>query len=171
MLKTCSNINCPCVNPQPIDNFYKHPNCIDGHLGQCKTCRKQYSKFYYADNRDRFISKAENWIKNNRNKHNGSVSKYGKNNREKTRESCNRRRALKKQLPSTLTTNEWQEILVKFNNSCAYCGVQQSELDHKLHQEHVVPLSKGGGYTKENIVPACRSCNLKKGAKLLNDKI
>lgn len=32
--------------------------------------------------------------------------------------------------------------------------------------DHVVPLIKGGGNGPENIVVACATCNLKKGAKL-----
>mgnify|MGYP001563333676 CR=1 FL=1 len=32
--------------------------------------------------------------------------------------------------------------------------------------DHVVPLSKGGATVKENIVPACPSCNLHKQARL-----
>ena len=31
--------------------------------------------------------------------------------------------------------------------------------------DHMIPLSKGGGHTIYNIVPACRSCNRKKNAK------
>ncbi len=38
----------------------------------------------------------------------------------------------------------------------------QLECDQRLHQDHFIPLTKGGGYTKENIIPACRSCNASK---------
>ena len=31
-----------------------------------------------------------------------------------------------------------------------------------LHQEHFIPLSKGGEYTHNNIIPACKSCNSSK---------
>jgi len=33
-----------------------------------------------------------------------------------------------------------------------------------LHFDHVVPLSKGGPHTTENIRPSHSTCNLKKGA-------
>jgi 5-methylcytosine-specific restriction endonuclease McrA len=32
----------------------------------------------------------------------------------------------------------------------------------KLTQEHVIPVSRGGGTTAENIVPACGKCNSSK---------
>jgi 5-methylcytosine-specific restriction endonuclease McrA len=41
---------------------------------------------------------------------------------------------------------------------CAYCGAA----DKPLQRDCVLPLSRGGRYTLENIVPACRSCNTSK---------
>lgn len=70
-----------------------------------------------------------------------------------------RRAARAKELPHTLTRSEWNEIKDQFQNRCAYCG---ERFDH-LTQDHAIPLSRGGAYTRENIVPACRSCNSKKG--------
>lgn len=61
-------------------------------------------------------------------------------------------------VPATLTHEEWLSILEKFNYSCAYCGDSTA----KLAQEHWVPLSRGGGYTAENIVPSCKVCNSRK---------
>jgi len=31
-----------------------------------------------------------------------------------------------------------------------------------LHQDHYIPVTKNGGYTPDNILPACQSCNLSK---------
>lgn len=60
----------------------------------------------------------------------------------------------------TLTREQWQEIKQNFGHACAYCG----KVLERLEMDHVIPLSKGGTHTKENIVPACRKCNAKKGA-------
>jgi 5-methylcytosine-specific restriction endonuclease McrA len=32
--------------------------------------------------------------------------------------------------------------------------------------EHVIPLSKGGTHTKDNVRCSCRACNLNKGANM-----
>ncbi|WP_443078262.1 HNH endonuclease [Streptomyces sp. SP17KL33] len=53
------------------------------------------------------------------------------------------------------------EILARWGYACAYCG------DHATHLDHVEPLSRGGADIESNIVPACASCNLSKGAKTL----
>jgi hypothetical protein len=65
----------------------------------------------------------------------------------------------------TLTLKEWQEIKKQYKNCCAYCN----KFSQRLEKDHVIPLAKGGAHVKDNIVPACRTCNAKKGAKLLND--
>ena len=46
---------------------------------------------------------------------------------------------------------------------CAYCGV----VDQPLQRDCVLPISRGGSYTLENVVPACAACNQSKG----NDEV
>lgn len=69
-----------------------------------------------------------------------------------------RYKARKAQLPATLTPQDWQDIKDGFDHRCVYCNRQM----HRLTQEHIVPVTKGGGYTPDNIVPACGSCNSRK---------
>jgi 5-methylcytosine-specific restriction endonuclease McrA len=65
-----------------------------------------------------------------------------------------------------LTPTEWREIKRQFHNACAYCGIPES-VSVKLTRDHLIPVSKSGLHTRENIVPACQPCNARKGAKLL----
>src|SRR5580692_5925422 len=44
---------------------------------------------------------------------------------------------------------------------CQYCGARE-----ELTFDHVVPRSKGGTTTWENVVAACSCCNLRKGDRL-----
>lgn len=76
------------------------------------------------------------------------------NNKDRCLTHKHNRRARVLSLPHTLTSTQWETIKSHFGNSCAYCG---KELP--LEQEHFVPLTKGGEYTHNNIIPACRSCN------------
>ncbi|MGA5131020.1 HNH endonuclease [Streptomyces blastmyceticus] len=46
---------------------------------------------------------------------------------------------------------------------CAYCG----EKSQSLHQEHIIPISRGGDDSIGNLVPACPDCNLAKGDRTL----
>lgn len=75
-----------------------------------------------------------------------------------SRSATHRRRVRMMNAPATLTASDWLEILETFDHRCAYC--LRSGL--KLEQEHVTPVSRGGGHTADNVVPACRSCNARK---------
>jgi hypothetical protein len=53
-------------------------------------------------------------------------------------------------------------IYKRDHNTCQYCGSKS-----KLTIDHVIPRSKGGDNSWENLVVACSSCNTKKGDRLL----
>jgi 5-methylcytosine-specific restriction endonuclease McrA len=61
-----------------------------------------------------------------------------------------------------VTAQDWEEILKAHKYRCYYCKKKE-----KLTMDHVIPLSKKGQHTKENLVPACQSCNSKKSNKLI----
>ena len=54
-------------------------------------------------------------------------------------------------------------------NRCRYCGVLVNWRDRKGAMggtyDHVLPIFQGGQETFDNLVVACRSCNVKKGAR------
>lgn len=58
---------------------------------------------------------------------------------------------------SDLTDAEWFRILDAWAR-CAYCGADGVA----LQKDCVLPISRGGRYTIDNVVPACRSCNASK---------
>lgn len=117
-------------------------------------------KQYYQKNRDAILEHAKQYRQENQNAILERKAKWRGQNPEKQRAYKQRRKAIKKELPHTLTVEQWEAIKKRFNNGCAYCGC-----GGELEQEHFVPLSKGGGYTHNNIVPACKSCNNSKYTK------
>lgn len=58
-------------------------------------------------------------------------------------------------------------IYVRDGNRCQYCGKRFPTSELSL--DHVVPLSRGGPSTWENVVCACLPCNVRKGNKLLDE--
>ncbi len=51
-------------------------------------------------------------------------------------------------------------IYYRDNFRCAYCG--KTLKDNEITIDHIVPKSKGGKWTWENLVTCCRECNFKK---------
>jgi 5-methylcytosine-specific restriction endonuclease McrA len=56
-----------------------------------------------------------------------------------------------------LTDAQWAAVQVAWGG-CAYCGAQ----GQPLQRDCVLAISRGGRYTLDNVVPACRSCNTSK---------
>ena len=59
-----------------------------------------------------------------------------------------------RQLPLTR-----RNVFHRDNHSCQYCGCSGEQLSI----DHVVPRSRGGDDTWENVTTACLSCNVRKG--------
>lgn len=58
-----------------------------------------------------------------------------------------------------------REVFIRDNFTCQYCGRQAGDLT----LDHVVPRSRGGAHTWENLVSACKTCNHRKGGKSLGE--
>lgn len=54
-------------------------------------------------------------------------------------------------------------IYARDENTCQYCGVRLPRVD--LNLDHVVPRSRGGATSWENVVCSCVPCNLRKGGR------
>jgi 5-methylcytosine-specific restriction endonuclease McrA len=54
-------------------------------------------------------------------------------------------------------------VLVRDNFECQYCGRPAENIDH------VIPKSRGGAHTWDNVVAACRSCNSRKENRHVTD--
>ena len=68
------------------------------------------------------------------------------------------------EVENSLTAAEWKEVLAKDGYRCHYCRIPYTK-DNPATQEHVIPLSRGGSHTRDNVVSACLSCNSRKGTK------
>ncbi len=56
------------------------------------------------------------------------------------------------------------EVLRRDNHTCQYCG----SIKH-LTIDHLIPRSKGGSHSWDNVVTACSKCNSIKGNRLLHE--
>jgi len=108
-----------------------------------KQWKDAYNQEYYDEHREELCQYQRDWRRAN----------------PKRRDHYKiRRRNKNKALPSTLTYVQWEAIKQRYNHRCAYCQVEGK----KLVREHMLPADRGGGFTKENIVPSCHSCNASK---------
>jgi 5-methylcytosine-specific restriction endonuclease McrA len=57
--------------------------------------------------------------------------------------------------------NSWPRLKRLCGGRCYYCGV----LEPNPHLEHRTPLVRGGKHEGRNLVPACPTCNMRKGTR------
>lgn len=139
------------------------------------TVKKQnYDKEYRRNNKEAIKLIRKRWIENNpekmqaiRDKSNKrqktKKSQWAKENRDKMNATKHKRRAREIGNGGNFTTQEWAELCNKHDNKCLCCKKRK-----KLTIDHIVPISKGGTSNIENIQPLCKSCNSKKGVKIID---
>lgn len=124
--------------------------------------RAEYFADYYLKNRDHRLIVGKEYNKKNRDKRRAYEQQYYLGHTEKFIEKEERRRARQANAPiCDLTREEWEFIKNVYNYRCVYCTKRLT----RLTKDHITPLDRGGSHTASNIVPACRSCNAKKGTK------
>jgi 5-methylcytosine-specific restriction endonuclease McrA len=67
-------------------------------------------------------------------------------------------------LPRQAVKFNRRNIFARDRNRCQYCG-QRATLS-ELSLDHIVPRSRGGGASWENVVCCCVQCNVRKGGRL-----
>lgn len=60
-------------------------------------------------------------------------------------------------MDNDLTPEQWADICEAWGG-CAYCQA----VDVAVQRDCIQPISRGGRYTLQNVVPACASCNASK---------
>ena len=76
-----------------------------------------------------------------------------------------------KKIPIRISTMTRPNIYARDRYICQYCGAKEGStkvLNGKptkvvLTLDHILPESRGGPWTWDNLVSCCRACNLKKG--------
>lgn len=145
---------------------------------------RKASRKYYNDHHEELLKKnkewrdahpnemakyKDDWAKRHPDRKSQSQLKYVKAHPEKNRAIQNRRRARQLNLPDTFTGDDYLRSVEYFHGVCAYCGNPPSYLDVNwvLHADHYIPIADPNcpGSIKENMLPVCQDCNLKKNRR------
>ena len=158
-------------------NYYK--NNKEHHREVCSDWNKRnpekikkHQQDWRVRNPEKNIEKIHRYYNANREKVLAYNRKYQKANPEKARQSVHKRDAIKQQ-----TTIEEINIMEIFERDNWICQICQRQVEKNLKWpnagfaslDHVIPLSRGGTHTKDNLQLAHLTCNLR-ASNLKKDK-
>lgn len=136
---------------------------------EAKAKKAEQDRKYVQNNRNKINQYHNQWQKENRDK----VRVYHRNwyaenyplQRARMLANIHKRRARILANGNNTLTKEDIELLFSTTNSCSYC----SATGVKLTLDHIVPISRGGTNSPDNIALACGHCNSSKGNKTLDE--
>lgn len=161
-----------CKEWLPPDEFYLNPHNKSGIHSQCKACSIKRVKGYYHADKDRAYQRNYNRYWNNKNSEQKRFKDWAKTTQGKftIKIQIQKRRRYAKSVENSLTKDEWFEILKAQNYTCLGCN-KKFNSSFRPAIDHIMPLSKGGGLTKDNVQALCKSCNSRKGNKTIDYRL
>lgn len=177
-----------------LDLFSRMKDARDGHHNICKSCDGARRRRQYYENHERELAAATKtrerrkdevtiYLQKYRAEHKEKANAYSKryrqenkekildlnrrylaNNREKIRKQGQLSYAKRKANGGTFTNDEWFALCNQFGNVCVCCGEQE-----RLTVDHIIPITKGGTSDIGNLQPLCKSCNSRKGDRIIID--
>lgn len=131
--------------------------------GQCNNCRREVERLRRESDGDRCRAVDRARYHNNPRRQKEMkrrAAAWNKQHPEAMWAKDARRRARKAASPRTETINRLA-ILERDGGRCHICG---RKVGKGFHLDHLIPLSKGGPHTAENLRVAHPRCNLTRGA-------
>lgn len=131
---------------------------------------KETNAKYYSENKEKIAAVTKEYRQKHKEELRQKKSEYYKSPAGvlASKNAKNTRRALKQSTSDGTVTKDYLDtLLTAQRNRCYYCS---SELDLSIkgavHLDHYIPISNGGAHSCGNVVWACSSCNLTKGANI-----
>ena len=100
------------------------------------------------------------------NEHRAYMSRWRREHRAEWNAIISNYRHHKRANGGNFSPAAWAHLKTLFGQCCAYCKRRVK----RLTQDHIIPISKGGWHVSMNIVPACQSCNSRKGNRPLQGR-
>lgn len=160
----------------PVDSFDVDKNSKGGRRAQCKPCRSQRMKDWYAANRERQAGRQAA-------RREADPDKLRQQDRERYYRSKPKRIALVEayghQRRAAMRASAYDDGITKIRlrkrdgDRCCYCeivmdfapGEGRAFVPDRATIEHLVPISAGGTHTWDNVTLCCWQCNQRKNRK------
>lgn len=178
---------CPdCDTVKPASEFWQSKLGRGGLYSRCKSCaairrkvqydpeyhrkyrlerleaKRAYDRARYADDPEKRSATVRRWYAQNPEKVKAWRKRYYTEHKDEYLARNRQREATKYAAAGFHTAEEVWEMGESQEWLCAYCEVP---LFGEFHVDHMVPLSRGGSDSWENLAITCPTCNLSKNDK------
>lgn len=168
-----------CRRTLALTEFDRDPAGSLGRRSRCKECRSAHMKAYYAKDPERF-REYERTRRRELTEHMRALdAERYERHREKrialASEHAHTRRIRMQDAPMDRWISR-ASLRRRDGEACCYCGVQMTFRAPRKGEylpmlatiEHIVPVSKGGTHTWDNVTLACWRCNIARGNRDAN---
>ncbi|MGP9611117.1 HNH endonuclease [Corynebacterium sp. AOP36-E1-14] len=181
-MQTCRT----CGESKPTSDYYKinskrgtRPDCKECHND--KTNRKKWEKRWGTQapppkqcrNCGKTVSRRGATYCASEECSRARKAQWFKDNLEKVREQNLRRNAISKSPLQQVVTDDvtWAGVLERDDWECQLCGEKmdrnaKAPSPESATWDHIIPISKGGSHTWDNLQAAHRGCNCRKGDRV-----
>jgi 5-methylcytosine-specific restriction endonuclease McrA len=162
LFKVCSR----CKTEQFLTDFPLHKNRPIGYSPVCKECQRKWTNSEEEKARQRDIKREMRLDPVKGKALRDRLNTWRKEHPESQQELTLRRNARKKQ--ATTERVNYKRILERDGMWCYIC--EKAILSEKdIHYDHVIPLSRNGAHSEDNIKVSHALCNRRKGNTLLSE--
>lgn len=151
---------CTCKEWKPFERFAKHKGRVDGYADQCKDCRHAYNvqhrdkirakgAAYYHTHKDQMLATSRIWHATNKDVVNA------------IHVTSNNKRRAAKYANGPVESIDLETLFKRDKGICGICKEECTMNEGSI--DHIVPISKGGAHTWNNVQLAHLPCNIRKG--------
>lgn len=137
--------------PRTPEYFYRNKASKDGLMYQCKECSKRYGKEIKPYNPDVQARAMKRW-------------RQTENGKRWHIMSLGQRRAM--QHENGKCERIYRDVVWSRDNGICHICNKPCDID-RWHLDHIIPLSKGGTHTYDNVAVSHVTCNIRKKDKVL----
>lgn len=121
-------------------------------------CRKAYFRKYYVEHREKKLAYKRAYAQTPK----GRAVKVASDHRRRARKTSS-------VPPGIHISGGIIQSLKSLGQTCPICKRPYDTSSHRPSIDHILPLSRGGLHTPDNLATICLHCNLRKGARTLGE--
>lgn len=152
-----------CGAARSFAEFSPHRACVGGVRSECKVCSARYTSRWRSENPERNNAAVARWHANHPERVREIGTRWRRANGQRLREYRQRRCAIVRGAAIAGRAIQRVDIWKRDGGKCHICGKACDP--RNWHLDHLIPVSRGGTHTEDNVAVSHPRCNQSRGAR------